>query len=89
MAKIEIHIRDTQNGGTEIMVRGDFTDGKDVSWDALQGRKKMGVLTPGAEALTYRTIMTIQELLAKAQIPLIAPAPKMWVPPTSKPGAVQ
>lgn len=80
-AKIEIHLRDTENGGTEIKIGGDFTDGKSVSWDALQGRHKLGLLENGAEKLTYRTIAIMMEQLHKHALPLIAPPPKVWVPP--------
>ena len=79
-ARIEIHLTDTENGGTKIQIRGDYSDGHDVSWDNLQARAKAGLLQNGAEKLTYRTIVEMQNLLAKFALPTIQPAPKVILP---------
>jgi len=80
-AKIEIHLYDNEGReGTQVMIRGVDSANKDVTWEYLVGKKRLGTLHPGAEHMAVRMVEHLQAELAKRQIPtILAPEPPKFI----------
>ena len=85
MAKIEIHIHDDPSGGppTRVTIEGETNEKRSVSWELLKAKKKTGTLAPGAEAMAYFLISSLESEIARRKMPLLVPAPKVIVPATA------